>query len=430
MDKENNQAETQPFEEQSMGYWERVLSFSRNAKLFLLGHSLSQITLGVSSTIMNVYLLKMGFDMVFIGNYMAVGTFAAAASAIPIGVMSDRFGRKRSVLWAIALTTISAICEVAFTIPALLLFFSFTKGIGSTFKSVVQNPFLMENSTPRERIHLFSVNQAIQTVASMIGSALAGILPLVAAYFANQYGWLDYVEADQLRFALGASIVFMAMSFIPMFMIKEAPNASYSKHSVVSDLTSIIKDVNIRNLTIYRFLIGMGAGLTLPFFNVYMSEELNATSEQISIVTLGSRVILTFGTLLSPYLVRALGRIKSIIVTQLLSIPALLAIAWTKNLTAVTVIYWFRNSMMNMSSPISTTLGMEIVPADKRATSSSTMNMADSLARSVAQLAGGQIMQNWGNNVPYFFTCAIYLVATIFYWQAFKQYDKKEVSAA
>ena len=417
-----------PLEEPPLSYWQRVLLFSRNAKLFLVSHALTQITLGVFSTIMNVYLLKMGFDKSYIGIYMAAGTLAAAISAIPIGVMADRFGRRRSVLAAIILTTASAVGEVSTLSPFLLLAFSFTKGIGSTFKAVVQNPFLMENSTAQERIHLFSVNQALQTVASVGGSMLAGVLPLFFAFIAQSMGWLDYVEAEQLRFALAASIVFMALSFIPMYMVKEQKIERANTHSVTSDLLSIINDPNIRNLTIYRSLIGMGAGLTLPFFNVYLAETLNATNEEISLVTTGSRVVLTIGTLLSPFLVRYLGRIKSIIVTQMLSIPTLIAIAWPgANLAAVTVIYWFRTALMNMSSPISTTLGMEIVPADKRATSSSTMQMADSLARSAAQVMGGWIMQNWGNNIPYFFTCGIYLIATGFYYQSFKQYDNPDI---
>ena len=417
-----------PLEEPPLSYWQRVLLFSRNAKLFLVSHALTQITLGVFSTIMNVYLLKMDFDKSYIGIYMAAGTLAAAISAIPIGVMADRFGRRRSVLAAIVLTTASAMGEVSTLNPFLLLAFSFTKGIGSTFKAVVQNPFLMENSTAQERIHLFSVNQALQTVASVGGSMLAGVLPLLFAFIAQSMGWLEYVEAEQLRFALAASIMFMALSFIPMYMVKEEKIERASSHSVTSDLLSIINDPNIRNLTIYRSLIGMGAGLTLPFFNVYLVETLNATNEEISLVTTGSRVVLTIGTLLSPFLVKYLGRIKSIIVTQMLSIPTLIAIAWPgANLAAVTVIYWFRTALMNMSSPISTTLGMEIVPADKRATSSSTMQMADSLARSAAQVMGGWIMQNWGNNIPYFFTCGIYLIATGFYYQSFKQYDNPDI---
>lgn len=426
----SNSNDFHPLEEQPQSYWQRILSFSRNAKLFLVSHAFTQITLGVFSTIMNVYLLKVGFDKTYIGYYMAAGTLAAAISSIPIGVLADRFGRRRSVLAAILLTTLSACGEVATLNPILLIVFSFTKGIGSTFKAVVQNPFLMENSTPRERIHLFSVNQALQTVASVGGSVLAGLLPMLFAFIAQAAGWIDVLEASQLRFALGFSVIFVALSSIPMYMVKEKPMEKREQHSVRSDLLAVVQDPNIRSLSIYRFMIGMGAGLTLPFFNVYLAESLNATNEEISLVTTGSRIVLTIGTLMSPYLVRYLGRIKSIVATQMLSIPTLLAIAWPgASLTAVTVIYWVRTALMNMSSPISTTLGMEIVPADKRATSSSTMNMADSLARSAAQVMGGWMMDNWGNNIPYFFTCGIYLIATIFYYQSFKKYDDPESTA-
>jgi MFS family permease len=158
----------------------------------------------------------MGFSKSYIGTYMAMGTLAAAIAAIPIGVVADRVGRKKSVLWAIALTTLAAIGEVAILNPMLLLGVSFAKGVGSTFKQVVQNPFLMENSTPDERIHLFSVNQALQTVASVLGSGLAGLFPLLLAFAAQSFGWLEFVEVAQLRMALAFSIIFLLISSNPL----------------------------------------------------------------------------------------------------------------------------------------------------------------------------------------------------------------------
>src|SRR5450756_2585480 len=75
---------------------------------------------------------------------------------------------------------------------------------------------------------------------------------------------------------------------------------------------------------------------------------------------------------------------------------------------------------MNMSSPISTSFAMEIVPSDMRATASSTMNMGDSLARSASQILGGIMMDTWGNSSPYYFTCVLYFAASVFYWWAFR----------
>ena len=407
-----------------IGYFARIRSFSRNAKLFLLSHASTQICLGVSSTILNVYFLKMGFSKSYIGTYMAMGTLAAAIAAIPIGVIADRVGRKKSVLWAIVLTTLAAIGEVAILNPMFLLGVSFAKGVGSTFKQVVQNPFLMENSTPEERIHLFSVNQALQTVASVFGSGLAGLFPLLLAFAAQSLGWLEFVEVTQLRMALAFSIVFLLISAIPISMISETNFKPSKRHSVASDLTSIVKDANLRNLAFYQFLIGAGAGMTIPFFNVFLSDSLGASAGEISTITMGSRVVLTVAVLMSPWLVRAFGRIKSVLITQLLSIPALLSISFAPGLWIVALLYWFRTALMNMSSPIATSFAMEIVPSDMRATASSTINMGNSIARSASQILGGFMMDTWGNTSPYYFTCVLYFLASVFYYRAFNKFDK------
>lgn len=411
------------------GYFEKINSFSRNAKLFLLSHASSQICLGVGSTILNVYFLKLGFSKSYIGTYMAMKTLAAALAAIPIGVIADRMGRKKSILWAIAFTALATIGEVTLLNQALLLVASFAQGIGSTFKSVVQNPFLMENSEPHERIHLFSVNQALQTVASVMGSGLAGLFPLILAFAAQRFGWLEFVEVTQLRLALAFSVVFLAISAIPMMMVNESNFVPSKRHSVKSDVLSIVKDENLRNLTVYRFLIGAGAGMTIPFFNVFLSDSLGASAGQISTITMGSRVVLTVAVLMSPWLVQVLGRIKSVLVTQLLSIPALLSISFAPSIWVVTLLYWFRSALMNMSSPISTAFAMEIVPDDMRATASSTMNMGDSIARSFSQVLGGFMMDTWGNASPYYFTCILYFIASIFYYKAFNKFDNPKKAA-
>ncbi len=412
----------------SGSYWGHIRAFQLNAKLFLGSHALTQICLGVFSTIMNVYLLKLGFSKSYIGTFMAMASLATAVSSIPIGIMADRMDRRRTVLYAIALTAISGAGQVIFTQPQLLLLFSFTKGAATTFKGVVQNPFLMENSSPRERIHLFSVNHALQTVAGMVGSALAGILPFVLMLAAEAMGLPGMLELHQLRYALAISLVFVVLSAIPILYIRERPRQPV-KRSVMLDVTSIFRDRTLRDLTLYRVLIGAGAGMTVPFFNVFLTDSLRATSAQVSTVTFGSRVVLTVATLFSPFLVKRFGKVKSVLITQLLSIPALFSIAWVPSLAVVTVLFWARNSLMNMSSPITTSFAMEIVPADQRATASSAMSMADSLARTFSQMLGGFMMDNYGNSSPYYITCIIYLLASIFYNRAFAPVERRQNAA-
>src|SRR5690242_12477036 len=99
-------------EHQSGSYWSYVRAFQLNAKLFLTSHSLSQICLGVFSTIMNVYLLKLGFSKSYIGTFMAMASLATALASIPIGIMADRMDRRQTILCAIFLTAVSGIGQV------------------------------------------------------------------------------------------------------------------------------------------------------------------------------------------------------------------------------------------------------------------------------------------------------------------------------
>ncbi|MDL2248593.1 MFS transporter [Tyzzerella sp. OttesenSCG-928-J15] len=404
-------------------YISKIKMFSKNASRFIITHFLIQIMLGIFSTIMNVYLLKMGFSKSFIGTYMAYSTIASAVFSVPIGVISDRIGHKKVCIAAALILIVGTVGEVSFLIPGLLLFASFIKGIGSAAFMVVQNPFIMNNSTDKERIHVFSLNHASVCMASVLGSLLAGVLPALAALFINSSGALISIEASSLRTSLAISVIFVVLSIIPVLLIEEKPvTANTAKKGF--RIKDVIHNKNILSLTFHRFLIGVGAGFTLPFFNVFLSDSFNATNEEISMITMGSRIVLTIGTLLSPLLLKKFGRMKSIIITQVLSIPTLVAITWSPNVAAVALLYWVRTALMNMSSPISNSMAMELVPDDLRSTSSSMIHMADSVGRSAAQIGGGWIMDNLSNVMPYYITGILYVLATAFFWSMFKNVDK------
>jgi MFS family permease len=365
----------------------------------------------------------MGFSKSFIGMYMAAATISGAIFSLPIGIVSDNFGHKKICAAATGLMLISTLGEIYFLYPAFLLMISFVKGISSAAFMVVQNPFLMNNSSPEERIHVFSVNHAATTMASVLGSLFAAVVPAVLAFAFKSSSAFNMVEANSLRICLGVSTVFVLIALIPIFKIDEK---ALTVNIVPKKFNprEVIGDKNILALTFHRLLIGMGAGFTLPFFNVFLTDSFNATNEEVSMVTMGSRIVLTIATLSSPLLLKKMGRMRAIIITQILSLPTLIAITWSPSVAAVALLFWARTALMNMSTPISNAMAMELVPSNLRSTSSSMIHTADSIGRSAAQLAGGWIMDHISNIVPYYVTGVIYVIATVFFWVIFKDVDK------
>jgi MFS family permease len=351
----------------SGSYWQAVREFSPNAKAYLAASALIQVCLGLFNVIFNLYLSGVGYSLTVISGFATAQMLGSALTAIPAGMFSDRVGRKKSLLVATTLGIISTLGQVFLTQSAsLLLVLAFARGAATCFQMTLSGPFLMENSRPRERMHLFSANMSLTTLAMTTGSLLAGWLPVV---FAASFGWQGAADPRSLRTALLASISFLAFAYVPTLMISERRSGqARSSGRLIEEMKATIANANVKALVIFNILIGFGAGLVLPLFNMFLKRQLNATPTQISLVMTGSQLVLAGATLLSPFLVKWLGRIRAVVITQLLSIPFLLTIALTRSIYSAAFAYWLRSAFMNLSSPISSSLTMEIVDPQRRAT--------------------------------------------------------------
>lgn len=403
------------------GYIGRIKGFSRNAQLYLVCIALGQISFGAYSVTYNLYLRALGYSVSTIGILVFVETLASGLASLPAGIFSDRFGRKRSLYYAIILSCLAAFGQITFTktLP-LLLFFNFMRGTSNTLKNISQAPFLMENSRAEERVHLFSTNQALSTMASVLGNTLGGALPalLLTQSFVNG------LEINALRWTLGFSIGFYLLAAIPVFFIQEAKREQKPRPAL-AELGIALKSERVRHLAFFQGMIGLGAGMVIPFFNVFLRDQLGATPAQVGSIMAMSSIVLTVGVLLSPFLAERLGRVRAVSITQMLSIPFLLSAGYVPNLRIVAVAFWLRMALMNMSSPISGTFAMEMLHPGQRATANSLINMTSQVMRAIAGALGGFMMDRFGLSSPYILTAAIYFTATLYYRKHFTKVEQE-----
>ncbi len=404
--------------EQRSGYIDSIRRFKPNAKLFLASVSLSQIAMAAFGLLLNIYLRQLGYSKSFLGIFTTVNLISSGLIAVPAGMFTDRIGRKGALLLSIALATVACLGQVYFTASAaILLAFSALRGASNTFKSIVQSPLLVENSNKRERMHLFSVNAALSHVSGMLGNSLAGLLPV---FIMDSLGIIDTINPVPLRYSLVASALFWLFSALPVMFMREEPTVKGARSQTLR-ISELLASPIPRNLAVYNMFIGFGAGLVVPFFNVFLTEQLNAGTEQVGFIMAGSSVVLIFAVLLSPRLVERFGKVKSVVLSQGSSIPLLLVMGLSPGIWPVTIAYWLRHGLMNLSSPITSSFAMEVVEPEQRATTASLISMANNLCRAVSATVGGFMMDKFGNGSPYFLTAAIYSAAVLWYYTHFHE---------
>jgi len=151
--------------------------FTRNAQLFLLSTLIGGVTFSGFQLFFNIYLRSRGYDLDFIGLLNALPSGAALLVGVPMGVLSDRLGRRRSMLIGLTVATWAAWVLVTTETQGLMVFMSAVMGAANSLYFLSMAPFMMRASREKERTLLFSLNFGLMTISGSVGNLLAGQLP-------------------------------------------------------------------------------------------------------------------------------------------------------------------------------------------------------------------------------------------------------------
>ena len=403
--------------------------FQRNAVLYLQTVSMSSLAQGAFGVIQGLYILSLGFNETVLGTVLSFRMLAAAAASIPAGIISDRMGRKPVLVAAGLLTTVGYLGMSVVSSPALMILFSCIVGVAQACQMTSGSPLLAESSTSEDRARLFGVNFSLSMSVNMVGSLLGGLLP-------RQLRGLGMVPAYRIALAVFSFVTLAGV--VPAARISEKAKAGFGGNKdedsstwsiAVKELILLYRTASqkaVLSLLTYNMLIGFGAGLVLPYVNVFLSRKLGVDTAVVGLILSFSQGATAVAGLLAPILADRFGRVATVVGTQMASIPFLLLIALPPNIYLVSFALFMRSALMNMSNPIASTFSMEIVGAENRGKVSSLSRIADNLTRAISAVVAGYIMANWSYEIPYFFTAAMYLLASLVYYRAFRGWERKD----
>jgi MFS family permease len=261
-----------PFRAVWSEYVEAVRAFSRPARLYLAAEFLAWTGHGVYQVLFNLYMVEHGHSTAVVGHAVSMLGIGLALSALPAGALANRWGRRRCIVLGISLDAAGQILRVLAPTSHLILGASLIAGAGQAFLQIAGAPFLTEHSSPRERTHLFSAFFAVALIAGVFGSALGGWLPEVFRALPDAVR-PDLTGAYRIALFVGAFVSLAGL--IPMMRLRglvEQPHAGDS----IAVLTAARRQV--APIALNFLLIGAGAGLVIPFMNLYFSERFHCSS--------------------------------------------------------------------------------------------------------------------------------------------------------
>ncbi|MBI2853233.1 MAG: MFS transporter [Chloroflexi bacterium] len=407
------------------GYINGVKRFSRNARLFLAYSLLSGLGTGIWNVMFNLYLLRLGFDIKFIGLFWLVDMGFHGLSAFPAGLIGDKIGRRKTFILA---TTISIIARgfLLFTIDSnSLLILAAVAGAGEGFHAVAGAPFMMENSERQERTQLFSLDSSFNMLSTFVGSLSGGFLPLL---WAGVVG-VPRLDPQTARLALVTSLPLTFIALVPLALIKEKAVELVGSFAELFTLRNIVSHGIIARLVLCGVFIGLAFGLSTRFFNVFFAEARRATDDQVGMIFALGSLGAAISVLLSPFLTRKWGKVRSIMFSQATSIPFLLLMATVPGLPLIAVFYIMRGAVYGISMPLRNQLSMEFIVPRERATTAGLTHMVFDLGGSFgAGLAGLLIVG--ANFAPAFFVASVlFLIPAVLYYVFFASMERKQLAA-
>lgn len=417
-------------------YVQRVRGSGRNARLFLVGIFLIGLGSSVFSLLFNLYLRELGVSDSRIGQILSKVSLGAAAAAIPVALILRQVAARHVLVAAGGLTALAYLLQATLTAPEYLLTVAFLAGTVVTVFRLSIAPVIMRESSPETRPFLFSASYTVLFFSAIVGSIVGGVLPHLFHLFTDSnrlaLRWSLYAACGLY---LTSTWPFHLMSPTPPYRepdvggegTNDAPSSAPERALIaLRELTDIDWGLHLK-LILPSMLIGLGAGLIIPFMNLYFHDRFGLNEAEIGILFAVMQGFMVLGNLFGPAVSRRLGLVGGVVATQLASVPFMLALGLSGWLPVVIASFFLRSTLMNMNQPLTSHFAMEVVRERDHAVTNSLLALSWFVAWAISADIGGAMIERSGYTTPLLIAAGLYVLASVLYWYFFRGVEERRM---
>jgi MFS family permease len=369
----------------------------------------------------NFYILSRGYDKAFLGLVNAMPNIAILIFGIPIGILSDKFGRRNASLLGVVAYSLAAILQVSVQSASLILFSGFLIGIGNGLFMINQAPFLMKLTTDEKQSRLFGLTFGFSSFSTALGSIIAGVLP--ALFSAMLKLPMDSMEV--YRSILLVSSILGLLMMVPLFLIeKDIPE---HKHSAIPNPFKILMNRKTGVLLLPNLLIGLGAGFFIPFTNVFFVEKFSISSATLGNIFFLQQIFGGIGSLFAPTIARKFGsKTQVMYLSVLIGMIFLMVMGFSPVLWLSVLGFLLRFLFMFTYSPLYPSFVMENCEANERGTVNSAMEICFRVGWAVSPYFAGILMTKYGFSPIFLLGGFFYICTSLVIWSFFRPIEWKK----
>jgi MFS family permease len=275
--------------------------------------------LSIISPVLPAYAKSFNISTELVG--WAVAAFAGARLVmdIPAGVLADRFGRKRNMIFGLILVILSSIAAGTAESYIWLIFARIAEGLGSAFYVTAATTWVAQVSAGEYRGRYMSLYSGLLFAGAAFGPTIGG--------FAAEH--FNSLRAPFFAYALFAFVGLMAT-----FVLKEPTDTAQTTQANVSmrDVPSVLLNgpFMLVNLSVLA-LFFLRSGVRSTLVPLYASYNLGLTYGRIGLVLTVAAIVTSAITFPSGWLSDRMGRKRPIMACLFLSAISVLLVPLQKS---------------------------------------------------------------------------------------------------
>jgi len=357
-----------------------------------------------------------GLSIVFTGTVITVMGVSMVATSLPFGILADRYGRRRFVVIG---NLLAGVMLAAFALTSntfVLIIAAIVEGSTEAAFAAAGTALLAEKAGESNRTTAFSLSFFLGNIAwGLSGFAI----PLVLVF---EYFGLNIARAHVVLYLILAGL---SVAMTPLLFRITESRTSVKAKSIREFMPRRSRSVLVQYL-VTSVLIATGAGLFVPLMTQWFTLRYSVP-DTLSGPVLGiSGFVLAAFALAAPNLARRFGLVKSIVLTQGLSMVFMLAVPLSPTFEIAGGIYILRTFMMNVASPLGTSLIMGLVDRDERGAAAGISAALSRLPNSLSTVVGSAMMNAGMLELPFYIASVLYSVSICMFWIFFRRVEVLE----
>lgn len=372
----------------------------------VLAHSiLLGLAISIAELLFNFYLVSLGYAADVAGLLSMVSRIAGAAMGLPIGMLIERAGPRRSLI--LGAFMYGASWGVLLLLPTLwaLALMQALIGVAYLLALAAVVPMLAAVTQPSQRSAIFGLNASVSLMIGLLGSAVGGVLPGLAATLLN----VAPLDTAAYRFALASVVVLSAVAVLPV--LRHIPDAEPDANEEAANMAmERVSALTLVRFTLPALFLGVAGGALLPFQNLFLRQQFGLSDAAVGAVLAWSAVGMGVGAVLGAPVSARLGLQRSTTLLRLGAFPATLLIL-TYALLPTVVGFFLRGMFVAASYPQNDALVMRLIPPQQRGVTISLMGAMWSLGWAATSVVSGWVQIRWGFGPPILTAALAYLLS-------------------